>query len=247
MCRGIGLWLGATTSGSRCGRAGRFVAARKACPDWRRSAPSDAPERSSAPTTTAVAPTIAAPVEPSSVPTIPSSAWPASPPCSAPSASSRPSESTVSPVRNGRTSTSSLRATMSRPIAINAAGATYAAAPIAPSSPSTIHPPTTPPSQPNQKSVARKSPAAVSPSPHSSGWWWPRCRRPRRFFTRAGTRGRSGLLRFLRAMGADSTPGSTPLRASRERPRARTAIHRRACAPGSPRAPRGRARCRARG
>ena len=55
-----------------------------------------------------------------------------SPPWSAPSASSNPRERTIRPVRNGLTSTSSLRETISRPRTNSAAGATYAAAPIAP-------------------------------------------------------------------------------------------------------------------
>ena len=115
-------------------------------------------------------------------------------------------------MRKGRTSTSSLRETISNPTTKSAAGATYAAAPIAPRKPSSTGPPTTPPSQPNQKSVARKIPAAVRTSPQSSGWWCPRWLfLLLRFFTRAGTRGRSGLLRFLRAMGADSTRPATPL------------------------------------
>ena len=83
-------------------RCGRFRAAlRTARPDPRSSAPADAPESSSAPTTRVVTPTIVAPVEPRSVPTTPSSARPTSPPWSAPSASSNPSDRTIRPVRNG--------------------------------------------------------------------------------------------------------------------------------------------------
>ena len=81
------------------------------------------------------------------------------PPCSSPSVSSTPSESDDRPVRNGRTSTRSLRETISPPSTSSAAGATYAAAPIAPK-PSSTGPPMTPPSQPSQKSVARKIPTA---------------------------------------------------------------------------------------
>ncbi len=64
--------------------------------------------------------------------------------------------------------------------------------------------PTGPPSQPSHNTVARTSPDATSPSPQSSGWWWPRV-----FLvllrTRAGLRGlrvRAGAARFFRvAMG----------------------------------------------
>ena len=44
----------------------------------------------------------------------------------------QPGPATARPVRNGRTSTSALRASISPPTATSATGATYAAAPIAP-------------------------------------------------------------------------------------------------------------------
>ena len=61
--------------------------------------------------------------------------------------SSSPGIANASPVRNGRTSTSPLRATMSPPTTTSAAGATYAPQPISASVASATAPPTTPPSQ----------------------------------------------------------------------------------------------------
>ena len=125
----------------------RFAAARTAWPERRTSAPADAPERSNAPTTSARIPTIVAP-GPSSAPRPPPKTQPRKPPCAVPSVVSRPKVRKASPIRNGRKSTSSLRATMSEPTATNASGTRYAAAPTKPWTPSESGPPTIPPSQP---------------------------------------------------------------------------------------------------
>ena len=62
------------------------------------------------------------PVAPIATPTAPPSAWPKYPPWSRPSAMIMPKASTTTPVRNGRTSTSSLLATIKAPIATSATG-----------------------------------------------------------------------------------------------------------------------------
>ena len=88
------------------------------------------------------------PVEPSSIPKSFPKPRPIAPPCAEPSVVSRPKVVTAKPVRNGFTSTSALRATISAPTATNATGATYAAVPITAVNASAIHPPTLPPFQP---------------------------------------------------------------------------------------------------
>src|SRR5262245_2693223 len=114
--------------------------------------------------------------------------------------------STESPSRNGRTSTSALRVSISPPTTTSTSGTPSAASPNTSPIASAIHSPTTPPCQPSQRSVARKIPVATSPRPISSGWWWPRAFRVR-FFTRAGVFGRTLRRRFLCAMGASSGDG----------------------------------------
>ena len=77
---------------------------------------------SSAPPSRSVPPTIAAPVSPISPASAPPSASPTQPPLSLPSSVIRPRKPTPSPSRNGRTSSSSLRASMSPPTPRSASG-----------------------------------------------------------------------------------------------------------------------------
>ena len=115
---------------------------------------------------------IVVPVAPTRIPKIPWSPRPTAPPCAEPSAASRPKVVTTRPVRNGLTSTSALRATISAPTTTKATGATYVAAPIVAMKPSAIQPPTIPPPHPRYRIEARKTPSATSPSPMSSGCCW---------------------------------------------------------------------------
>ncbi len=98
-------------------------ARRTAWPERRSHAPSEAPVSRSTPTTSVVTPTIVAPVAPSSAEKSRSSSRPTQPPF-APSVSISPKALTARPVRNGRTSTSALRATISAPTQTSATGST---------------------------------------------------------------------------------------------------------------------------
>ncbi len=85
---------------------------------------------------------------PSSFEIPPPRTFPTAPPCSLPSVTSSPTTVKARPVRNGFTSRSALRKSISPPTTTSASGATYAADPIrSPSQPS-IFSPATPPSQP---------------------------------------------------------------------------------------------------
>ena len=72
------------------------------------------------------------------------------------------------PVRNGLTSTSEARATMSAPSATRMTGTPMRAVPSTASSQSAIVVPTMPPFPSSQVTNARKSPAQSRPSPSSS-------------------------------------------------------------------------------
>src|SRR4051812_40696869 len=147
------------------------------------------------------------------------------------------------PVRNGRTSTRSLRATISAPTIASAAGSPSIALPISASSPSAIQPPTYPPFQPAQTTAARNAPSASSPSPISSGCWCRSTPFALRCFlrlTREGTRGLSVRLLRRRAIGrCFDAAGAFPLAALLQLRRlaALLAVHRlrdRAFAAGGP-------------
>ena len=89
-------------------RGGRSSVRRAAVAPRRMIAPADAPVSSSVPASSASTPTIATPVPPRARPSAPLRVLPRYPPES-PSVSMRPRARTASPVRNGRTSTRSLR------------------------------------------------------------------------------------------------------------------------------------------
>src|SRR5918994_255502 len=123
-CGRIGMTGAGSTSSTGSARRARVCARRTACPERRTSAPAEAPESSSAPTTSARTPTIVVPVVPTSVPNSRSNPRPSAPPCASPSVASRPKLVTTSPVRNGLTSTSALRAIINAPTVQNRPSAT---------------------------------------------------------------------------------------------------------------------------
>ncbi len=154
---------------ARRASAARAPAAFAAVAERRRSAPSDAPVRSTRPTVKANEPRMIVPEAPSSRSKPPSSAPPSSPPLFAPSRIRSPAEAITSPTRNGRKSTRPERPTISPPTATSASGSTIRAPPISQSRPFVTREPTAPPSQPSQRTTTRKSPSATRPSPMSSG------------------------------------------------------------------------------
>ena len=109
--------------GAEAGAAVRRLAAARRTAVWdrRTNAPTDAPDSSSTPITSARTPRIGAP-GPSSLPRPPPKTVPRKPPWLEPSVVSSPNARTASPSRKGRKSTSSLRATISPPTTANATG-----------------------------------------------------------------------------------------------------------------------------
>ena len=144
----------------RRGAGGARAAVRTARPERRRIAPSDAPERSSAPSSSVVAPTIAVPGAAERAPRAPcETVSPTQPPCAAPSVTTSPTAVSISPARNGRNAHELAAGDHQR--ADRDAGEPErrtTAQPTAARKPSATAPPTRPPFQPNQSTDARKSP-----------------------------------------------------------------------------------------
>ena len=171
------------------------------------------------------APRMVEPVTPIATPTAPPSACPAYPPWSFPSAISSPKARTTRPARNGRTSTSALRATMSTPSATSMTGSTHDALPMSASKPLTRARPTQPPFHPAYRTLPRNAPKATRPSPQSSGYFLMKPRgseRRFRFFGRAipgSSRSLGGYLRDghpvvrRRRIGEERRAGVLPHRA----------------------------------
>ncbi len=112
-----------------------WAVSRAALAERRSAAPSEEPVTSTTPAVRRNAARIARPVSPKSGPRISSRTLPIAPPFSPPRATISPSSSSAVPVRNGRRSTSSARATISPPRAPSRSGSTSPASPTSQSVP----------------------------------------------------------------------------------------------------------------